>query len=250
VALHTVEFGPLDAPLVVLVHGTMDRAGGMARAARILADRHRVLVYDRRGYGRSKPHAGPYDMTTQVEDLLTVMDGRPAVVVGHSFGGNVALAAAVSAPELVRAVAVYETPLSWMPWWPTHSGGSKSMSTSEDPQQAAEDFMRRMVGDDVWAKLPAKARADRRAEGPALVGELAALVAVAPYDPAMVRVPAVVAHGSLGSDHHRTGIEWLAATIPDAELMVIEGAAHGVHTSDPAAFAALVDRAATRSAGG
>jgi pimeloyl-ACP methyl ester carboxylesterase len=120
------------------------------------------------------------------------------------------------------------------------------MSASDDPEQAAEDFMRRMVGDDVWAQLPQKTRADRRAEGPALVGELAALVSGAPYDPAAVRVPAVVAHGSQGSDHHRAGIEWLAATIPDAELMVIDGAGHGVHTSNPAAFAAIVERAVAR----
>jgi pimeloyl-ACP methyl ester carboxylesterase len=245
VALHTVEFGPPDAPLVVLVHGSMDRAGGMARAARILSARHRVLIYDRRGYGRSKAHGGPYDVATQVGDLLTVMNGRAATVVGHSYGGNVALAAAVNAPEVVRAVAVYETPLSWLPWWPTNTG-SRRTSASEDPELAAENFMRRMVGDDTWAKLPAKARADRRSEGPALVGELAALVVAAPYDPAAVRVPAVVAHGELGSDHHRTGIEWLAANIPDPELVVVEGAAHGVHTSNPTAFAALIERASAR----
>jgi pimeloyl-ACP methyl ester carboxylesterase len=245
VALHTVEFGPPDAPLVVLVHGSMDRAGGMARAARLLADRYRVLLYDRRGYGRSKPHIGPYDVASQVDDLLTVMDGRRGAVVGHSFGGNVALAAASRAPDVVRAVAVYETPLSWLPWWPTNTG-SRSTSSSEDPAQAAEDFMRRMVGDEMWTKLPDKARADRRAEGPALVGELAALVAGAPYDPATVRVPAVVAHGEFGSRHHRAGIEWLAETIPDAELIVIGGAAHGVHTSNPTAFAALIARATKR----
>ncbi|MDQ1423047.1 MAG: hypothetical protein QOD72_545 [Acidimicrobiaceae bacterium] len=243
--LHAVEFGPQDADLVVLVHGTMDRAGGMARAARILAERHRVLIYDRRGYGRSKPHPGPYDMATQVDDLLTVMNGRAAVVAGHSFGGNIVLAAAARAPDVVRAVAVYETPLSWLPWWPAHPGGSKSMSASDDPEQAAEDFMRRMVGDETWAALPSKTRADRRAEGPALVGELAALVSGAPYEPASIQVPAVVAHGTRGSDHHRVGIEWLAATMPDAELMVIDGAAHGVHTADPAAFAAIVERATT-----
>jgi pimeloyl-ACP methyl ester carboxylesterase len=243
VALHTVEFGSPDAPLVVLVHGSMDRAGGMARAARLLAARHRVLIYDRRGYGRSKPHSGPYDVATQVADLLTVIDGRTATVAGHSYGGNVALAAAATAPEVVRSVAVYETPLSWLSWWPT-STGSRRTSVSEDPEQAAEEFMRRMVGDVAWAKLPDKARADRRSEGPALVGELAALVVAAPYDPAAVRVSALVAHGELGSDHHRTGIEWLAASIPDAELVVVEGAAHGVHTSNPTAFAALIARAA------
>jgi pimeloyl-ACP methyl ester carboxylesterase len=245
--LHTVEFGPHDAPLVVFAHGTMDRAGGMARAARLLADRHRVLIYDRRGYGRSKPHAGPFDMATQVEDLLVVMDGRAGVVVGHSFGGNVALSAAATAPDAVQAVAVYETPLSWLPWWPSNAR-SRTLPTAVDPEQAAEDFMRRTVGDDTWNRLSNKTQADRRAEGPALVGELAAVVGAAPYDPAAVRVPAVVARGERSSEHHRAGIEWLAEMIPDAELVVIAGAGHGVHTSDPTAFAALAERAAARRA--
>jgi pimeloyl-ACP methyl ester carboxylesterase len=142
---------------------------------------------------------------------------------------------------------VYETPLSWLPWWPRNSR-SRAVAEASDPGQAAEDFMRRTVGDDTWNQLPSKTQVDRRAEGPALVGELAALVAGAPYDPAAVRVPAVVARGERSSEHHRAGIEWLAEMIPDAELIVIEGAGHGVHTSDPTAFAALAERAAARLA--
>ena len=50
------EAGPPGAPPVVLVHGAMDRSAGMLRLSRRLDETHRVLRYDRRGYGRSKPH--------------------------------------------------------------------------------------------------------------------------------------------------------------------------------------------------
>ena len=53
-----------------------------------------------------------------------LLDGRRALVFGHSYGGNVALAAAARHPELVVAVAVYETPLSWLDWWPGTTAGA------------------------------------------------------------------------------------------------------------------------------
>ena len=94
------EQGPVDALLVVLVHGSMDRSSGMRRAARALADDFRVVIYDRRGYGRSVGVGPPFGVDEQVEDLVAVIDGRPAVVFGHSFGGDVALAAAERHPAL------------------------------------------------------------------------------------------------------------------------------------------------------
>ena len=102
----------------MLVHGSMDRSAGMARAAGRLAGHH-VVRYDRRGYGRSAPHDGPFGIEEQVADLAAVLDGRPAVVFGHSYGGNVALGLADRHPSLVEAVGVYETPLSWLDWWPS-----------------------------------------------------------------------------------------------------------------------------------
>ena len=93
------EAGDPDAPLIVLVHGSMDRSAGLLKLSRRLDDRFRVLRYDRRGYGRSTPHDGPFGMDGQVDDLVDVLDGRPAVVFGHSYGGNVALAAGRPAPR-------------------------------------------------------------------------------------------------------------------------------------------------------
>ena len=161
------EAGPPDAPLVALVHGTMDRSTGMLRISRRLDDRLRVLRYDRRGYGRSVPHDGPFDMNAQVGDLMTLLAFRPAVLVGHSYGGNVALAAASRCPELIRGVAVYETPLSWEPWWPGTTAGAEARATTGDAGEAAERFMRRLITDATWEALPERTRAIRRAEGAA-----------------------------------------------------------------------------------
>ncbi len=116
--LHVEESGPPGAALVVLVHGTMDRSTGFARVARRLDDRYRVLRYDRRGYARSRGLPGPHGCEAHVDDLLNLLDGRHATLVGHSYGGNVALAASVRAPESVNAVGMYETPLPWQSWWP------------------------------------------------------------------------------------------------------------------------------------
>ena len=60
------EAGEPSHPLIVLVHGAMDRSAGMLRVSRRLDEQFRVLRYDRRGYGRSTPHAGPFGMTEQI----------------------------------------------------------------------------------------------------------------------------------------------------------------------------------------
>ncbi|MCU1501318.1 MAG: alpha/beta hydrolase fold, partial [Ilumatobacteraceae bacterium] len=87
VGLWNDEAGDPSAPLIALVHGSMDRSAGMLKLSRRLDRRFRVLRYDRRGYGRSAPHGGPFDMDAQVADLVELLGGREAVVVGHSYGG-------------------------------------------------------------------------------------------------------------------------------------------------------------------
>ena len=83
---------------------------------------------------------------------------------GHSYGGNVALALADRHPDLVQAVGVYETPLSWLDWWPGSTAGADALATSGDPAEAAERFMRRLVGDERWR--PAARRPRARPAGP------------------------------------------------------------------------------------
>ena len=248
--LWSEEAGAAGAPLIALVHGSLDRSAGLLKLSRRLDDRFRVLRYDRRGYGRSTPHAGPYDVDAQVADLVALLEGRPAVVFGHSFGGNVACALADRQPQLVRAVGVYETPLPWLDWWPAGTAGGEAASAADEPADAAERFMRRMVGDEKWMRLPSGTRSARRAEGVTMVAELAALGDGAPWDPARIVVPAVAMHGSAGHEHHRRSTAYLGAVLADCPVVTIEGARHFGPNTHPDAVAAvladLVTRAETR----
>ena len=97
---------------VLLIHGT----GGAAWFGSVahLASRHRVVDYDRRGFGRSTPLGVRGYLDAQVADAITLIEKlglHNAVVVGHSWGGIVALGLAIRAPELVGRLVLMEPPL-------------------------------------------------------------------------------------------------------------------------------------------
>ena len=141
------EFGPESTPCrLILVHGSMDRQGAFARLCRSLPDIG-CVTYDRRGYARSRDLVGPFDVLAHTSDLVQVLEacrseGRRSAVVGHSFGGVVALAAASQRPDLVDGLVVYESPMSWEPWWSRNSGGAAALQSADRPELAAENFLR------------------------------------------------------------------------------------------------------------
>jgi len=233
--------------VVVLVHGSLDRGTSFARVVRRLPDLH-VVTYDRRGYHRSRDGIAPATtLEDHVADLVAIVDGRPSVVVGHSYGGDVALGAAAAAPDAVRAVGVYEPPLPWTDWWPRRANRN---APAEDPAAFAESFFRRVVSDDAWGRLPESARAERRADGPALMAELVDIRREhPPIDLAGIVVPVLLGRGSRSIPHHRRAIDALVDLLPANEVVEFPGAAHGSHISHPDAFAAFVRRVAELGTG-
>ena len=230
---------------IVLVHGTMDRATSFAKVVRALGE-FECVAYDRRGYGRSGRPAPP-SVDAHVDDLLEVLAERPAVVGGHSLGGDVALAAAGRRPDLVQAVAAWEAPLPWLPWWPANSAGVRATSTGLAAADAAEVFMRGVVGDEVWDGLPEATKESRRAEGDAMLVDVGAARAGPLFDAAQVAVPVVAGCGGASKPYHRAAAEWLAAHVEGAELYQIPGATHGAHKSHPDEFARFIRRAVERT---
>jgi pimeloyl-ACP methyl ester carboxylesterase len=277
---HLPVSGPDGSPLVVLVHGSLDRAASFTRVIRRLDDLHTV-AYDRRGYHRSR-HALPLNTTLDghIDDLLAVVDGRPSVVVGHSYGGDIALGAALRGGPAagIVSVAAYEPPMPWLGAWargPTSNAAMEASGTggqvagmtgpsasgpvvaaSGPPDhvsaaEAAERFFRRMVGDASWDRLSAEAKAERWADGPALEAELAAIrTRQAPFDVTMLTVPATFGRGERSTARHRETVGWLSEHVPDSELVEIAGATHGAHLTHPEAFAAMVRSAMARAVHG
>jgi len=244
-SLYALERPPDDGGrevLVVAVHGTMDRSVGFAGVRRALADL-RTIVYDRRGYGRSRHLPPAADLDASVDDLVGLCAGRPALVVGHSYGGCICLRAAERAPEVVRAVAVYEPPLPWLLTWPAEAASARALGHA-DPEAAIEAYMRSVVGDSRWEDLPERAKDQRRSEAPALMADLRSVRPAAgqpaPLELDGVTVPVVVGRGTTSPVHLMDGADRLVELLPVAELVVVEGAGHGAHTTHPDAIAAMV----------
>ena len=224
------------APTVVLVHGSLDRATSFTRVVRRLPDLH-VVTYDRRGYNHSRDTSAPAGgIDDHVADLVALAGRGPVVAVGHSFGGDVAIGAALVAPDAVVAVGAYEPPLPWLDWWPR-----RHRPADQDPGEVAEAFFRRMVGDAAWDRLPERAQAERRADGKALAAELTSLRSGAPpFDVGALAVPLVLGRGSKSIPHHRRAAEELASLVRGSTIAEIDGAAHGAHLTHPGGFADFV----------
>lgn len=113
VALHFTRLGA--GPPVVLVHGASGNLADMTfRLAPALAGRHEVVAFDRPGLGRSDlPPGGGVSIGRQAELMraaLARMGIDRYVLVGHSYGGSVALAWAVEAPQSVEALLLISAP--------------------------------------------------------------------------------------------------------------------------------------------
>jgi pimeloyl-ACP methyl ester carboxylesterase len=110
-ALYYEEHGS-GTPLL-LIHGTGADAAVWGEAVGLLATGARVIAYDRRGHSRSVgPPAAAY--ARDAEDAATLLRGlgaAPAVVLGWSVGGLIALELALAHPEIVRALVLVEPPL-------------------------------------------------------------------------------------------------------------------------------------------
>jgi pimeloyl-ACP methyl ester carboxylesterase len=112
----------------LLVHGIADNALTWALVIRLLARDHEIYAIDLPGYGLSGTPSGRHFATlNEMRDMLTTfvreVIGRPALVVGNSMGGWLAIKLAWAAPELTRAIILLDAggaPLegrsSWEPF--------------------------------------------------------------------------------------------------------------------------------------
>lgn len=88
--------GADDGPLAVVLHGILGSRRNWASLGRRLADAHptwRFALVDLRNHGDSNGFAPPHTLAACVADLVALADhlGEPAAIIGHSFGGKVAL---------------------------------------------------------------------------------------------------------------------------------------------------------------
>src|SRR5215471_13568929 len=113
-AVHYLDSGG-TGPALVCVHGLSGSALNWMAVGPALAQRHRVLALDLRGFGRT-----PLGPGTRLRDNRHLLDlflrevaGGPAVVVGNSMGGLLAVLQAAAAPETVASLVLVDPALPW-----------------------------------------------------------------------------------------------------------------------------------------
>ncbi|SFW80349.1 alpha/beta fold hydrolase [Amycolatopsis australiensis] len=119
-----------EGPAVVLLHSAIGDRRMWDAQFTALAATHRVIRYDRRGFGETGGRTGEH---AHYEDLLALLDARGierAALVGASMGGACALDAALAAPERITRLALLGSGLTGHTW-PDHMQRDIARLTAE-----------------------------------------------------------------------------------------------------------------------
>lgn len=214
-----------DRPPILLLHPGVGDSRIWEPILPELRERHRVIRFDARGYGRSPAATAPY---TLLADTITVLDhyGLGSVpIVGCSQGGGVACGLAVDHPERVSALVLL-------------CPGIPGYEIDEDPDLAAEIEKAMAAGPDAMAELGLRlwARAGRTPEVVEQLRSAArAWISEDEYgqpDPPVferlgeISVPSSLLIGDLDRDWIIKCGRLAAAAIPGCLLVEVEGVDH------------------------
>ena len=142
VRLHYEIYGQGE-PLV-LIHGGLTTIGEMQRWIEPLATTRQVIAVEMQGHGHTPDTDRPLSFSTLGSDIAALLDHLRiprADVVGHSFGGAVALRTAIQTPEKVRRLVVISSPHARSSWYPEAQEGMSQVGPS-----LAEPLMRTPTG--------------------------------------------------------------------------------------------------------
>ncbi|MGH7369967.1 MAG: alpha/beta fold hydrolase [Candidatus Methylomirabilaceae bacterium] len=226
---------------VILLHGwgaSGDSLGGVARA---LEDRCRVLAADLPGFGWSAPPLvawGSREYAAHVDALMERATLPSASVLGHSFGGRVALALAARYPHRVRDLVLVASagirPRRGPDYYLKTATAKLAKGCLSLPVFGRVGS-RIVSGLSDWAGSRDYRRAGRmRATLVRLVNEdLRDLLS-------SIRAPTLIIWGDRDRDVPRSSMEIMARRIPGARLEILEGAGHFPFVDVPDRFAHLV----------
>ncbi|HMI08103.1 MAG TPA: alpha/beta hydrolase [Flavobacterium sp.] len=140
--LYVKTFGNATAKPILFLHGGpgYNAAGFEVSAAQQLADQgFFVIVYDRRGEGRSVDANAKFDFTQTFDDingLLKKYNISKATLMGHSFGGIIATLYAEKYPEKVNAIILVSAPVALQESFKTIQNSARKIYTEKDDKES------------------------------------------------------------------------------------------------------------------
>lgn len=230
--IHWLESGDADEVLILL-HGLSGSGRWWARNVPGLAQKHRVMIPDLVGYGRT-PLVGRVPSLPRMADLLAswvgVLGLEAVDVAGHSMGGQVAIHFAAHHPERVRRLVLVDAAGIPRPVTPRHVARF-AMEIAPLWRWGDPSFLPTIVGD-AWTAGP---RTLLRSISHIVRDDVRPLLG-------SIRAPTLVVWGEGDTWVPLRHALQLRRAIPDASLVVLRGAAHMPMVDRPEAFNRLVLR--------
>lgn len=237
-----------EGPALLFLHDGLNHSGVWDAAFAAFARDHRVIRFDRRGYGRSEAAVLPF---SPVEDAAAVLDAAAVervTLVGASAGGGLALAFALAHPERVEALVLAGATVPGY-GYSEHFTGRGFRNTAPLLDGEAEKALRNWM-EDPWLIAPGNKEARRRLRRllapwferhvaqrpdlerlpePDLLGRLEEIEA-----PTLV----LVGESDIPDVHAQAGV--LEILLPDARRVVVSEAGHLLNFERPDRFERLV----------
>jgi 3-oxoadipate enol-lactonase len=230
-------FGRRHGEPVLMIQGLgADSRGWFAQRA-ALGLRYRGIVFDNRGVGRSGKPVGPYDLEQMAADAVAVLDAAgydSAHVMGASMGGVIAQIMAVRYPDRVRSLVLACTACRHLGWRRELLEEWAETAQAQGMRVFANRSMRWLVGPRslrrFWPAFGALTPLAMSAPTHSFVSQVNAILDMDDSVRELlhtVSVPTLVLVGSQDILTPQADSEEIAELIPDAELAVLRGGAHG-----------------------
>jgi len=255
ISLAYVDYGPREAPVVVLIHGYTSSARSWVPLLPYLDPSRRYLIPDLRGHGQSTKPDCCYDRTTFAYDIRLLLDAlhvERADVVGASLGSLIAQAFAENWPERTRRLVLQSSTGGLLASCAAEPGGSATFDfrsailALHDPIDPESPFM--IAWYDSTTPVDAEFLRRQRRDAAAIpvrvwlaILDQAANLRDVPADLPKIRAPTLLLWGAKDNLFGARDRCSLRAALPNAEVKVFDDLGHNLSWENPVAVAAVIN---------